>query len=90
MTPARTLTEALRRCFTLVRDEADGTLPSLPLVRGRYAALARAWAACPDAPAVYAAAKAAWRAETGRCPVGGERGPCDCESARRAESEAVA
>lgn len=63
----RALTEALRRCFTLIREEqlvAEGStevrLPSLPTVRGRYAAMERAWGACPEAETVYRAAAAAW------------------------------
>lgn len=57
---ARTLTECLWHVFALTRAEQavaegiqDATLPSLPLVRGRYAALERAWAACPEPMAVY-------------------------------------
>lgn len=64
-------------------------LPSGPLVRGRLAALDRAWAACPDPESVYRAAVASWRQEHGECPGCGA-GVCACDSARRADSEEVA
>jgi hypothetical protein len=106
---ARTLTEALRRVWTLEATERravphaaaleaarTGTpavptepMPSGPLVKGRLAALARAWTACPEAARVYATAKAAWAQETGTCPGCGVT-PCGCDSARRAESESAA
>lgn len=73
------LRRALWASFALIRQEAEGTLPAISLVRGRAAELERAWAACPTAPRVFAETKAAWWAETGRCPVGGERAPCTCD-----------
>jgi hypothetical protein len=112
MTPtaaSRTLTEALRRVWTLEAAERRAVshaaalaaartgepavptepLPSGPLVKGRLAALARAWAACQTAEAVYRAAREAWAQETGACPVCSEAA-CRCQSARRADSGGVA
>lgn len=94
-TATRALGEALRKWFDLKRDEAlvaEGStevrLPSLPLVKGRLAALARAWGACPEAEAVYRTTAAAWRERWGRCPLNGQRLPCSC-SAPRTESGAA-
>lgn len=80
-TASRQLTEALRRCFDLIRQEARAgqgdplaAVPSLPMVKGRWAAMTRAWAACPDADAVYRATLATWIQETGCCPWCGGKG----------------
>jgi hypothetical protein len=108
---ARTLTEALRRVWTLEAAErqavphaaalaavrtggpvtpVDGAaLPAAPLVKGRLAALGRAWTACPDAETVYQAAKAAWHQQSGRCPGCGAEA-CVCDSAPRADSPGAA
>jgi hypothetical protein len=72
MTPTARFQMALRAVFQLTADEAEGRGPALPVIRGRILALERAETACPDAPAVYTAAAAAWRASTGRCHACGQ------------------
>lgn len=96
-TAARTLTAALRDWYGLTRIEGlvaegapDVKVPVPPLVRGRLAAVERAWRACPDAGAVARAAEAAWREQYGRCPISGQRLPCAACSALEGNDEEVA
>ena len=78
-TPADSvLRRTLWGLFTLLQEEAAGTLLVLPVVRSRYADLDRAWAACPAAERVYAETRAAWEAATGRCAVCAAAAPCAC------------
>ena len=90
----RALAQALRGLFALTRAEqlvaegvSDVRLPRPPEVAGRWATHNRAWAACPEATAVYRATVEAWRAEMGRCPLNGARLPCSCDLPTAADSE---
>ena len=73
---------ALRRAYWTMFEMSmyarDGQAIPLAVVKSRWAALHAAEAGRGPAfvARVYAEAKAAWRAEHQRCPIGGEPLPC--------------